>query len=148
MACLNSVQLIGNVSKAPTIKSMNSGDRVANFSMAMKENWKDKSTGEKKERVEWVNVVVWGDGLVRVIEDYVRAGSKIYVQGQLRTRKYEKDGQDRYATEVVLQGGQGRLLLLDGKSDSSGKSSSDGGNQSRHTRPAEQQYDEDDQIPF
>lgn len=149
---LNSVQLIGNLGKSPEIKTMNSGDKVANFSMAMSESW--TKDGERKEKTEWVNVVVWGNGLVGVIEKYVKKGSKIYIQGALRTRKYEKDGSDRYATEVVVQGIGGKMLLL---GDAGG---SDGENRGRQTG-SDSGYDQptggggggfsadlDDEIPF
>lgn len=145
-ASLNMVQLVGNLGKAPEIKTMNSGDKVANFSMAMSESW--TKDGEKKEKTEWVNVVVWGNGVVGVIEKYVNKGSKIYVQGALRTRKYEKDGQDRYATEVVVQGMGGRILLLDGKKsgddDGYGKAAETGGGGVSEQFSA----DLDDEIPF
>ncbi len=143
---LNQVTLIGNLGKDPDIRTMqNSGDKVANFSMAMTETW--TKDGEKKERTEWANIVVWGNGVVGVIEKYVSKGSKIMVQGQLRTRKYEKDGQDRYATEVVVQGLGGRILLLDGKKDGDA-------NQSRHERPdtggggGREEFPDDSEIPF
>ena len=108
---LNRVQLIGNVGKDPEIRSVTSGDKVANFSLAMSESWKDKD-GNKQEKTEWANIVVWGDGLVNVIEKYVQKGSKVFVEGKFVTRKYEKDGQDRYTTEVVLSGFGSQLILL------------------------------------
>ena len=109
---LNRVTLVGNCGKDPEIRSTQSGAKVASFSVATSESWKDKTTGEKKERTEWHNIVVWGDALVGVIEKYVSKGSKLMVEGQMQTRKWEKDGVDRYSTEVVVQGFDGRLLLL------------------------------------
>lgn len=150
MASLNSVSLLGNLGKDPEIKTMTSGDKVANFSMAMTENW--TKDGEKKERTEWVNVVIWGNGLVGVIEKYVSKGSKIYVQGQLRTRKYEKDGQDRYVTEVVVQGIGGKVILLDGKKDGASgggdNGSSSGGSSGGYDKREDFAADLDDEIPF
>ncbi len=109
---LNKVMLIGNVGGDPTFRDVSTSQRVANFSIATSESWKDKATGEKKERVEWHRIVVWNDGLIGVIEKYVKKGSKVMVEGQLQTRKWEKDGQDHYSTEVVLTGFDAKLLLL------------------------------------
>lgn len=161
MSSLNQVCLIGNLGKDPEIKTFNSGDKVANFSMAMSESWKDKQSGEKKEKTEWVNVAVYGDGLVGVIEKYVHKGSKLYVQGSLQTRKYEKDGQDRYATEVVVRGMGGKIVMLDGKPAGGGGSSDGGGGGGGggHTpnhggggsaggHSGNNPYDLDDDIPF
>lgn len=158
---LNRVQLIGNVGKTPEIKSLNSGSRVANLSLATSENWKDKQSGEKKERTEWHNIVVWNDGLIGVIERYVTKGSKLFVEGQLQTRKYEKDGSDRYSTEVVLQGFGGQIILLGdaGGRSGGGDRGSDGGGHQRQ-EPARGGYgagragggafddDLDDDVPF
>ncbi|MGJ5032250.1 single-stranded DNA-binding protein [Bradyrhizobium sp. HKCCYLS2038] len=109
---LNQVQLIGNVGDDPEIKTLSSGSVVANFSIATSESWKDKSTGEKKERTEWHRIVVWNEGLCNVIEQFVRKGSKVFVQGELQTRSWEKDGEKRYSTEVVLTGFKSQLILL------------------------------------
>lgn len=147
---LNQVTLIGRLGKDPEIRSLNNGDKVANFSIATSEQWKTKD-GEKKEKTEWHNVVVWGN-LVKVVEQYVHKGDKIMVQGKLTTEKYEKDGIDRYATKIVLTGYDAKLLLLGSKSDREGDQSDDRGggsrNQSRHTRQEEPVYDVDDEIPF
>lgn len=116
MSSLNKVMLIGNVGNDPDIKSMPSGDKVANFSVATSESWKDKATGEKKEKTEWHRIVVFNKGLVGVIENYVKKGSKIYIAGKLQTRKWkDKDGVEKYSTEVVLSGFDGELVLLGGK---------------------------------
>jgi len=116
MSSLNKVMLIGNVGNDPDIKSMPSGDKVANFSVATSESWKDKATGEKKEKTEWHRIVVFNKGLVGVIESYVKKGSKIYIAGKLQTRKWkDKDGVERYSTEIVLSGFDGELVLLGGK---------------------------------
>lgn len=109
---LNKVTLIGNVGNDPEVRNLNSGNAVANLSLATSESWKDKQSGEKKEVTQWHRLVVWNDGLISVIEKYVKKGSKIYVEGQLQTRKYEKDGVDHYTTEVVLTGFDAKLILL------------------------------------
>ncbi|SDL06313.1 single-strand DNA-binding protein [Mesorhizobium muleiense] len=119
---LNKVTLIGNLGADPDIKNLNSGVSVANFSLATSESWKDKTTGEKKEVTQWHRVVVWNDGLIGVIDKYVKKGSKVYIEGELQTRKWEKDGVDHYATEVVLTGFGGKLILL---GDSGGGARSD-----------------------
>jgi single-strand DNA-binding protein len=115
MASLNEVNLIGNLGADPEVRDAGSS-RVANLRIATSESWTEKSTGERKERVDWHSVVVWGDGLVGVVEKYLHKGSKVYVSGKLQTRKWtDKDGQDRYSTEVVLQGFDAKLIMLDGK---------------------------------
>lgn len=145
MSSLNKVTLIGRLGKDPEIKNLNSGDKVANFSMAMSETWKDKQTGERKEKTEWANVAVFGDGIVGVIDKYVSKGSLIYIEGQLKTRTYEKNGETRYVTEVVLSGMNGKLVLLSGKADSE---RSDGGGGSRQQSRSSQMEERDDEIPF
>ncbi len=113
---INRVTLIGNVGKDPEIRTMRDGARVANLSIATSESWRDKSSGEKREKTEWHNVVVWNEGLVGVVEKYVSKGSKLYVEGQLQTRKWQdKDGSDRYTTEVVLKGFSAQIVLLSNK---------------------------------
>lgn len=119
---LNRVQLIGNVGGDPDIKNLTNGGIVANFSIATSESWKDKATGEKKERTEWHRIVVWNEGLINVIEQYVRKGSKVMVEGELQTREWEKDGDKRYSTEVVLTGFKATLILL---GDGGGRKASD-----------------------
>jgi single-strand DNA-binding protein len=148
---LNRVMLIGNVGKDPEIKTLNSGDKIANLSIATSESWTDKSSGEKKEKTEWHRVVVFGQA-AGIVERYVKKGSKIMVEGALQTRKYEKDGVDHYSTEVVLSGFNGKLLLLGDKSEGGSQSRGDhqsGGNSNnqsntRQSAPA----DIDDEIPF
>lgn len=159
---LNKVMLIGNLGADPEIRRLPSGGSVANMRIATSESWRDKNTGERREKTEWHNVVVFNDNLVRVIEQYVKKGSKLYVEGQLQTRKYQdKSGQDRYSTEVVLQGFNGNLTLLDGRGEggggremSGGGGGSDFGRSSpMERRPAPQSGggrpgDFDDDIPF
>ena len=113
MSSVNKVILLGNLGKDPEIRSMQSGKKMASFSIATSKRWKDKNTQEQKENTSWHNIVVFNEGLVDVIERYVKKGSKIYVEGELSTRKYQdKDGNDRYTTEVVLQGYNSTLTML------------------------------------
>lgn len=114
MSSVNKVILVGNLGKDPEIRTMQSGDRVASFSIATSESWKDKSSGEKKEKTEWHRISCFNQGLVNVIESYVRKGSKVYIEGQLETRKWtDKDGVEKYSTEVVLRPFRGELTMLD-----------------------------------
>lgn len=146
MSSLNKVMLIGNVGADPEIRSMASGSKVANLRIATSERWKDKASGEQKERTEWHTVVVWNDGLVGVIERFVKKGSKLYIEGQLQTRKWQdQSGNDRYSTEVVLQGYGGSLVLLDGKREGGG-SAGDEPQGSGSTRSAREDLGDD--IPF
>ncbi len=118
---VNKVILIGNLGADPEVKSFQNGGRIANLRIATSENWKDRATGERKERTEWHNVVLQSDGLVGVAERYLRKGSKIYIEGQLRTRKWQdRDGNDRYTTEVSVGGVGGVLTMLDGAPGGSG----------------------------
>jgi len=114
---VNKVILIGNLGNDPDIRSMQDGRKVANLSIATSESWRDKNSGERREKTEWHRVVVFSDGLIRVIEQYLRKGSKVYVEGALQTRKWtDQSGQDKYTTEVVLQNYGGTLTMLDGRS--------------------------------
>lgn len=117
----NQVILIGNVGKDPEFRAMTSGARVCSFSLATSERWKDKRTGERKEHTDWHNVVVFNENIQNVIEQYVEKGSKIMVQGQVKTRKWEKDGETRYTTEIVLQNFNSQLVLLGSKGDGGGR---------------------------
>jgi single-strand DNA-binding protein len=110
---LNKVQVLGNLGQDPEIRTFQGGGRVANLSIATSETWKDKQTGEKKERTEWHRVAIFVDGLVGVVEQYVKKGSKVYIEGQLETRKWQdQSGADRYSTEIVLRPYSGQLILL------------------------------------
>ncbi len=116
MSSLNKVQLIGRLGDDPEIRHLNNGDKVVTLSMATSETWKDKDSGEKKEKTEWHRVVSFNQGLIGVLEKFVSKGDQIYVEGQLQTRKWEdKEGNDRYTTEVVLPNFGGKLVLLGGK---------------------------------
>ena len=125
---VNKVILIGNLGADPEVKSFQNGGRIANLRIATSENWKDKSTGEKKERTEWHTVVLNSDGLVGVAERFLKKGSKVYIEGQLRTRKWQdQSGNDRYSTEVSVGGMGGVLTMLDGAPGSGGGQRSAGG---------------------
>ena len=113
---VNKVILLGNLGRDTEIRSMQSGSKMASFSMATSKRWKDKNTQEQRDKTSWHNIVVFGDGLVDIVEKYVKKGSKIYVEGELQTRKWQdQDGNDRYTTEVVLQGYNSNLTLLDSR---------------------------------
>jgi single-strand DNA-binding protein len=115
---VNKVILVGNLGKDPEVRSMQSGDRVASFPIATSERWKDKATGERKEKTEWHKVAIFDERLVEIAEKYLRKGSKVYLEGQLQTRKWtDQNGQERYTTEIVLQRFRGDLTLLDTRSD-------------------------------
>jgi single-strand DNA-binding protein len=117
---VNKVILLGNLGRDPEIRSMQSGKKMASFSIATSKRWKDRSTQEQKESTSWHNIVVFNEGLVDVIEKYVKKGSKIYVEGELSTRKYQdKEGNDKYTTEVVLQGYNSNLTMLGTNNSSS-----------------------------
>ncbi|HZB93034.1 MAG TPA: single-stranded DNA-binding protein [Stellaceae bacterium] len=113
---VNKVILIGNLGRDPEIRSTQEGTRIANLSVATSENWRDKGTGERRERTEWHRVVVFNDRLVEVIEKYLKKGAKVYLEGALQTRKWtDNSGQERYTTEIVLQRYRGELTMLDGR---------------------------------
>ncbi|WP_287459294.1 single-stranded DNA-binding protein [Sphingomonas sp.] len=127
---VNKVILIGNLGADPEIKSFQNGGKIANIRIATSEQWKDRMTGERKERTEWHNVVINGDGLVGVVERYLKKGSKVYIEGSLRTRKWQdRDGNDRYTTEVVIAGMGGTLTMLDGAPGGGGGGSRGGWDQ-------------------
>jgi len=114
---VNKVIIIGNLGKDPEVRAFQNGGRVCNFSVATSENWKDKASGERKEKTEWHKVEIFNDRLVDVAEKYLKKGSKVYIEGQLETRKWtDKEGQERYTTSVVLKNFRGELTMLDGKS--------------------------------
>ncbi len=113
---VNKVILVGNLGKDPEVRRLNSGEPVVNLRIATSENWKDKASGERKERTEWHNVVIFNENLARVAEQFLKKGSKVYVEGQLQTRKWQdQSGQEKYTTEVVLQRFRGELTILDGR---------------------------------
>ena len=128
---VNKVILIGNLGRDPEVRSFQNGGKVCNLRIATSENWKDKSTGERREKTEWHSVAIFQEGLVRVAEQYLKKGSKVYIEGQLQTRKWQdQSGADRYSTEVVLQGYGGTLTMLDGRDGGGGGGYGGGGGQS------------------
>lgn len=125
---LNKVMLIGNLGADPEIRSFQNGGKVANLRIATSETWKDRNTGERQERTEWHTVAIFSEGLINVVENYLKKGSKVYVEGQLQTRKWQdQQGNDRYSTEVVLRGYNGTLTMLDGAGGGGGGNRSSGG---------------------
>lgn len=144
VASVNRVILVGNLGADPEIRRTNDGRPIANLRVATSESWKDKATGERREKTEWHRVVIFNEGLCKVAEQYLRKGSKVYLEGQLQTRKWQdKDGSDRYSTEVVLQGFNSSLVMLDGRGE---RDSDEGGEAPARARG--RQTELDDQIPF
>ena len=164
MSSVNKVILVGNLGQDPEVRSFQNGGKVCNISVATSENWKDRNTGERRERTEWHRVAIFSEGLVRVAEQYLRKGSKVYIEGQLETRKWQdQSGQDRYTTEVVLRNFNSSLTMLDGRNDNQGGGggyqSGGGGYSSQDSGPqqsggynsgpaAAPAADLDDEIPF
>ena len=150
---LNKVLLIGRLGADPEIKQMINGKSVARISLATSQSWKDKNTGEKKEKTEWHRIVVFNEGLVNVVQQYLKKGAQVYIEGQLSTRKWkdEKSGQDKYSTEVIIQGYNSSLTMLGG-GGGTGSSASDRSSQqiSKNLDDGSQvpQNDLDDEIPF
>lgn len=156
---VNKVILVGNLGADPEIRRTQDGRPIANLSIATSESWRDKNTGERREKTEWHRVVVFNEGLCKVIENYVKKGSKVYLEGQLQTRKWQdQNGQDRYSTEVVLQGFNGTLTMLDSRSEGGGQGAGQFGGNDYGSRPADGPSsgapapvgggDLDDEIPF
>lgn len=150
MSSVNKAILIGRLGADPEVRTMQSGDKVVNLRVATSESWKDKNTGERKEKTEWHSVVIFNDGLANVAEQYLRKGSQVYIEGKLQTRKWQdQSGNDRYTTEIVLQRYQGELVMLGGKPEGDSQSDrsqdygavKDGGGRSFSN-------DMSDEIPF
>lgn len=149
MASLNKVTLIGHLGRDPEIRTMNSGDRVVNMSLATSERWRDKSSGEMKEKTEWHKVVIFNDRLADVAEKYLRKGSLVYLEGQLQTRKWtDQQGQEKYTTEIVLQRYRSALTMLGGKSEGGGGTDGGGTGGGSQDWQAPASDDLDDEIPF
>ncbi|MBU3032267.1 single-stranded DNA-binding protein [Paracoccus marinaquae] len=157
---VNKVILIGNLGRDPEIRTFQNGGKVANLRIATSEQWKDRNTGERRERTEWHSVAVMSEGLVNVVERYLKKGSKVYVEGQLETRKWQdQSGQDRYTTEVVLRGFNGSLQMLDGRGEGGGGRDQGGtsgggyddyrgGSSSGGSTSGSSRSEYDDEIPF
>jgi len=155
---LNKVMIIGNLGADPEVRTFGNGGKVCNLRIATSESWRDKSTGERREKTEWHTVAIFSEGLVRVCEQYLKKGAKVYIEGALQTRKWQdQSGNDRYSTEIVLQGFNGTLTMLDGRSGGGGgggdygqgggydnQSSGGGGGNA----PASSNSNMDDEIPF
>ena len=125
---LNKVMIIGNLGRDPEVRAFQDGRKVCNLRIATSETWKDKATGERKEKTEWHSVAIFQEGIVRVAEQYLKKGSTVYIEGKLQTRKWQdQSGADKYSTEIVLQGYDGVLTMLGGKADGGGQSGDQGG---------------------
>ena len=145
---VNKVILIGNLGRDPEVRSFPNGGKVCNLTIATSERWKDKQSGERKERTEWHRVAIFSEGLVRIAEQYLKKGSKVYIEGQLETRKWQdKDGADRYSTEIALRSFGSTLTMLDGRSEGGGQSDYSSDGQSSEPAPTSS-GNFDDEIPF
>jgi single-strand DNA-binding protein len=149
MASVNKVILVGNLGRDPETRSFQNGGKVAELRVATSEQWKDRNSGERKERTEWHTVKIFTEGLVGVAERFLRKGSKVYIEGALQTRKWQDQaGADRYSTEIVLQGFGGVLVMLDGPSGSGGGEREPDGSRGAPTQAGGFADDLDDQVPF
>ena len=147
---LNKVLLIGRLGADPEIKQMVNGKSVARLSLATSKSWKDKNTGEKKEKTEWHRIVVFNEGLVNVVQQYLKKGAQVYIEGQLSTRKWkdEQTGQDKYSTEIILQGYNSTLTMLGGSNSNNLTSSTSNKNNDFDQTNQQSSSDLDDEIPF
>jgi single-strand DNA-binding protein len=146
---LNKVLLIGRLGNDPEIKQMQNGKSVARLSVATSESWKDKNTGERKEKTEWHRVVIFNESLVNVVQKYLKKGAQVYIEGQLNTNKYtDSNGQEKYSTQVVLQGYNSSLTMLDGKNSLSGDSKKIDNSQLPSDDMPDISQDPDDKVPF
>jgi single-strand DNA-binding protein len=148
---VNKCIIVGNLGADPEVRSMQSGDKLVNLSVATSETWRDRQSGERREKTEWHRVVIFNENLVKVAEQYLKKGAKIYLEGALQTRKWQdQNGQDRYATEIVLQKYRGELTMLDGKSEGQGgqQPTGQGSGQGSGSNAAMAGGDIDDDIPF
>jgi single-strand DNA-binding protein len=161
MAGVNKVILVGNLGKDPVVRATNDGSKIVSFSLATSETWRDKASGERKEKTEWHNIVIFNENVGKIAEQYLRKGSKVFVEGQMQTRKWtDKDNQEKYTTEVVIGRFKGELTLLDSRGEGGGSGSSGsgggdygsspggGGRSSGNSAPASRDADFDDDIPF
>lgn len=158
---LNRVQLIGNLGADPEIRRTQDGRPIANMRIATSETWRDRNTGEKREKTEWHSVVIFNEALCKVVEQYIKKGSKVFIEGMLQTRKWQdRDGQDRYSTEIVLQGFNASLVMLDSKRGSGYQAGGNGpedygydrdraaGNSTRQSSSGNLSREMDDEVPF
>ncbi|MDI1281976.1 single-stranded DNA-binding protein [Brevundimonas sp.] len=156
---VNKVILIGNLGKDPEIRSLSSGERVCNLSLATSEQWRDKSSGERKEKTEWHRVVIFNDNIIKVAENYLKKGSTVYIEGAIQTRKWtDQSGVEKYSTEIVVGKFKGELTMLGGRNESAGGGASRGGDDDYSSgfstgganKPSgpKESYDLNDDIPF
>ena len=146
---VNKVILIGNLGRDPEVRTFQNGGKVCNFSIATSETWKDRNSGERQERTNWHNIVIFNENLAQIAEQYLRKGSKVYVEGQLETRKWQDQaGNDRYTTEVVLRNFRGELTLLDGRSENNNSNFSETASIDDESSDKVLTNDIDDEIPF
>jgi len=146
---VNKVILVGNLGRDPEVRRLTSGDPVVNLSIATSESWRDKASGERKERTEWHRVVIFNENLAKVAEQYLRKGAKVYIEGALQTRKYtDKDGAEKYSTEVVLQRFRGELVMLDSRGDNGAERDRPALVGASESRSSFARDDLDDEIPF
>ena len=149
---INKVILVGNVGQDPEVRTLSDGREIANFSLATSESWKDKSTGEKKEKTEWHRVVIFSQGLVNIVKNYVKKGTKLYVEGSVQTRKWtDAQGVEKFTTEIVLQNFNSSLQILDSRERSTGQSSSSSdysSSKSKNNNADIHVEESDDEIPF
>lgn len=144
---VNKVIIVGNLGRDPESRSFQNGGKVVNLRIATSENWKDRATGERKEKTEWHSVAIFNENVGRIAEQYLRKGSKVYIEGQLQTRKWQdQQGQDRYTTEIVIQNYNGTLTLLDGRGEGGGMGGGSGGGQAWQSGGG--YGDLDDDCPF
>lgn len=157
MAGVNKVILVGNLGKDPVVRATNDGSKIVSFSLATSETWRDKASGERKEKTEWHNIVIFNENIGKVAEQYLRKGSKVFVEGQMQTRKWtDKDNQEKYTTEVVIGRFKGELTLLDSRGEGGGGASgggdysgnAGGGRSAGGGTPVSRDADFDDDIPF
>ena len=146
---VNKVILIGNLGRDPEVRTFQNGGKVCNFSIATSETWKDRNSGERQERTNWHNIAIFNENLAQIAEQYLRKGSKVYVEGQLETRKWQDQaGNDRYTTEVVLRNFRGELTLLDGRSENNNSNFSETASIDDESSDKVMTNDIDDEIPF
>jgi single-strand DNA-binding protein len=146
---VNKVILVGNLGRDPDIRRTQNNDAIVNLSVATSENWRDKQTGERREKTEWHRVVIFNENLAKVAENYLRKGSKVYLEGQLQTRKYtDKDGAEKYSTEVVLSRFRGDLVLLDSRGGDREAAPARNGSMTNEAPQSFERNEMDDEIPF
>jgi single-strand DNA-binding protein len=149
MAGVNKVILVGNLGKDPDVRRTAAGDPVVNFTLATSESWRDKASGERKEKTEWHRVVIFNEHIAKIAEQYLRKGSKVFIEGQLTTRKWtDKDGIEKYTTEVVLNRFRGELQMLDSRGEGGGARSGAAGGGSDEPARSFERAEMDDEIPF